>query len=87
MPKTPHFYLWIHGEAHSGTGDFEVRNPYNDTCIATASMAGHKEVREAVISACKAAGKLGAMSRYARSTLLRDIAEGMRNHAARSLMR
>jgi glyceraldehyde-3-phosphate dehydrogenase (NADP+) len=77
MPKAPHFYLWIHGEAHPGSGDFEVHNPYNDNCIATASMAGHKEVKEAVQSARKATRILASMSRYARSALLRHIAEGM----------
>ncbi|OIO70626.1 MAG: aldehyde dehydrogenase [Zetaproteobacteria bacterium CG12_big_fil_rev_8_21_14_0_65_55_1124] len=77
MPKVPHFYLWIHGEARSGSESFEVHNPYNDTCIASVSMAGPKEVRDAVESACKAAVTLSTMSRYARSTLLRDIAEGL----------
>jgi len=77
MPKVPHFYLWIHGEAHSGSEDFEVHNPYNDTCVAMVSMAGHKEVRSAVRSARKAARVLAAMSRYARCTLLRNIAEGL----------
>ena len=77
MPKVPHFYLWIHGEAHSGSGDFEVHNPYNNSCVAMVSMAGHKEVREAVRSAHKAARVLAALSRYARCTLLRNIAEGL----------
>ncbi len=75
MPKVPHFYLWIHGEAHAGAADFEVYNPYNDACIATVSMAGSKEIHEAVHSVRMAAPQLAAMSRYARSTLLKNIAE------------
>lgn len=77
MPDVPHFYLWIHGEARCGAEDFEVMNPYNDACVATVSMAGHKQVCEAVISAGKAAPLLAAMSRYARSVLLRDIVAGL----------
>ncbi|MDQ6965968.1 MAG: aldehyde dehydrogenase family protein, partial [Mariprofundaceae bacterium] len=77
MPKVPHFYLWIHGEARSGAEEFEVLNPYNDVCMGTVSMAGHKEVCEAVNSACKAAPELAGMSRYARSILLKDIAAGL----------
>jgi len=77
MPKAPHFYLWIDGEARSSDTDFEVRNPFNDTCIATVSTAGHKQVVAAVDSARHAARVLAGMSRYARSVLLRDIAEGL----------
>lgn len=77
MPRVPHFYLWIHGEACSGAEAFEVHNPFNDACVATVSMAGRKQVNEAVASARSAAPRLAAMSRYARSVLLNDIAAGL----------
>jgi len=77
MPKVPHFYLWIHGEARSGAEEFEVHNPYNDSCVATVSMAGHRHVQDAVASAREAAVQLADMSRYTRSVLLQDIAAGL----------
>ncbi|MDQ6971617.1 MAG: aldehyde dehydrogenase family protein [Mariprofundaceae bacterium] len=77
MPKAPHFYLWIHGEAHPGSDSFEVHNPYNDACIATVSMAGRKEVDQAVQSAHKAARDIARMSRHERGSLLRSIAEAL----------
>jgi len=77
MPKAPHFYLWIHGEACPGSDSFEVHNPYNDACVATVSMAGRKEVDQAVQSAHKAARDIARMSRHERGALLRSIAEAL----------
>jgi len=77
MPKVPHFYLWIDGEAHAGNSNFEVRNPYDDVCVASVSMAGHDEVVQAVESSRKAFRNLNTMSRYERARLLRNIATGI----------
>ncbi|MDX8391779.1 MAG: aldehyde dehydrogenase family protein [Mariprofundaceae bacterium] len=73
MPKAPHFYLWIHAEARPGCCEFKVRNPYNDACVASVSMAGHDEVRQAVKSCSKAFRLLRCMSRFERAELLRTI--------------
>ncbi|MDQ6988088.1 MAG: aldehyde dehydrogenase family protein, partial [Mariprofundaceae bacterium] len=77
MPKAPHFYVWIHGEARPGSDEFEVRNPYNDVCVASVSMAGHGEVAEAVKSCCKAFRPLRRMSRFERAGLLQAIRSGL----------
>jgi len=77
MPKAPHFYLWIHGEAQLGNDEFEVRNPYNDACVASVSMAGHSEVAQAVKSSCKAFRSLRHMSRFKRAELLQAIRSGL----------
>jgi len=82
MPKAPHFYLWIDGEARPGSADFEVQNPYDDVCVASVSMAGHAEVVRAVKSCQKAFRSLNKLSRYERAVLLRDIANGINEASA-----
>jgi len=77
MPKAPHFYLWIHGEARPGSDEFEVHNPYNDVCVASVSMAGHGEVAQAIKSNCKAFRQLSRMSRFERAELLMAIHTGL----------
>ena len=60
--KVPTFYLWINGEAREGTASLEIHNPYDNTPVAMVSMAGSRQIREAILGCHAAFSKLKHMS-------------------------
>ncbi|MDQ7011360.1 MAG: aldehyde dehydrogenase family protein [Mariprofundaceae bacterium] len=81
--EAPHFYLWLNGEARRGISTtYRVTNPYNHALVATVSIAGRRQIREAVQSAEKAHVELRAMSRFERAELLLKMVQGF--HDART---
>jgi len=75
-PEVPHFYLWLNSEARQGMSSvLEVTSPYDGTLLGTVSIAGRRQIREALISSEKAFQKLKAMSRYQRAELLFKVVE------------
>jgi len=79
MLETPHFYLWINGEAHEGKDRAEITNPYNDSPIATVSIAGHQQISEALCGCRKAFSHLKHMSRFERASILERIPDGLQD--------
>ncbi len=77
MPGTPHFYLWVNGEARKGVGDITVCNPFDGKPVATVGVAGRRLIREAIKSACAAFSTLKAMSRFERAEILARMADGL----------
>lgn len=78
----PHFYLWLTGEARQGiAAPLPVTNPFDGALIATASIAGRRQIREAVESSAQAFEKMKRMPRHSRAELLRNIANGIRASA------
>jgi len=79
MRNTPTFYLWINGKAHESDSNIEVRNPYNDTVIASVAMAGKKHIREAIRGCADAFAEMRSMPRIKRAHILANIADGLRD--------
>ena len=77
MPATPHFYLWLNGEARKGISKITVNNPYDDKPVATVSVAGRRLLREAIKSAGVAFHRLRIMSRFERAEILANMADGL----------
>ena len=77
-PEVPHFYLWLNGEARQGmsTG-LDVTSPYDGMLLATVSIAGRRQIREALASSDRAFLQLKAMSRYQRAALLLKVVESL----------
>lgn len=81
-PGVPHFYLWLTGEARQGISTpLSVTNPFDGSLIATASVAGRRQIREAIESSRQAFEKMKRMPRHSRAELLRNIAGGIKASA------
>ena len=77
MPATPHFYLWINGEACDGDDTLTVANPYDGQTVATVSVAGRKQVQRALRACAAAAPVLAGMTRAERADILAAIVAGL----------
>lgn len=78
----PHFYLWLTGEARQGISTpLSVSNPFDGSLVATASVAGRRQIREAIESSRQASEKMKRMPRHSRAELLRNIAGGIKASA------
>ncbi|MDT8375973.1 MAG: aldehyde dehydrogenase family protein [Mariprofundaceae bacterium] len=75
-PEVPHFYLWLNGEARQGmSAVLDVTSPYDGMLVGTVSVAGRRQVREALAGSEKAYKQLKVMSRYQRAELLFKVVE------------
>ncbi len=79
MPKIPNFYLWINGEAHESTDSTAIINPYDGSPIATVSIAGRKQITEALHGCHKAFIVLKHMSRFQRASILERMLDGLQD--------
>jgi len=79
MPKMPNFYLWINGEAREEEETTEVINPYDGSPVATVSIAGRKQIAEALRGCHKAFSHLKDMSRFARASILERMLDGLQD--------
>ncbi len=79
MPRVPNFYLWINGEAREGADNIEVINPFNGSPVATVSVAGRKQVKEALRGCKKAFSDLRKMTRFERAGLLEQMRVGVQS--------
>jgi len=79
MPKAPNFYLWINGEAREGAENTEITNPYDGLPIATVSIAGKKQITEALRGCRKAFPRLKHMTRFERASILECMVDGLRD--------
>ncbi len=77
MPATPHFYLWINGEACDGEQSLTVTNPYDGTTVATVSLAGRRHVQRTLRACARTAPDMARMSRAERAEILKRIAAGL----------
>lgn len=82
MPKMPNFYLWINGEAHEGKSSTTITNPYDDSPIASVSIAGRKQITEALRGCRKAFSHLRQMSRFTRASILERMLDGLQDARA-----
>ncbi len=82
MPKTPNFYLWINGEAREGKDSTEITNPYDGSSVATVSVAGRKQITEAIRGCGKAFLTLKHMSRFERASILEHMVDGLQDATA-----
>jgi len=74
-PEAPHFYLWLHGEARKGIqAHLDIYNPFDGSLIATTSIAGRRQINEAIHSAKQALPRLFSMPRSQRAKGLLNIA-------------
>jgi acyl-CoA reductase-like NAD-dependent aldehyde dehydrogenase len=74
----PHFYLWIHGEGRDGSlQPVDILNPFDGAHVGTVSIAGRRQIRDAVKSGASACRTLRAMSRFARAELLSRMHDGL----------
>jgi glyceraldehyde-3-phosphate dehydrogenase (NADP+) len=75
-PEVPHFYLWLNSEARQGMSTaLDVTSPYDGMLVGTVSVAGRRQIREALASGERAFQKLKAMSRHQRAELLFKVVE------------
>ncbi|MES0372512.1 MAG: aldehyde dehydrogenase family protein, partial [Mariprofundaceae bacterium] len=75
-PEVPHFYLWLNGEARQGmSAPLEITSPFDGMLVGTASIAGRRQIREAILSSKVAYQSLKKMTRYQRSKLLNRTVE------------
>jgi len=77
MPKAPHFYLWIHGEARDGEDTLEVVNPWDGKTVATVSLAGRRRIQQALRACKRASPVLRQLSRAGRADILERIGSGL----------
>ena len=76
----PHFYLWIHGEGRDGNVQAaEISNPFDGSLVGTVSMAGRRQIRDAIRSSQSACQTLKAMSRFQRAELLLRMRDSLRD--------
>jgi len=74
-PEAPHFYLWLHGEAHKGISThLNITNPFDGSLIATTAIAGRKQINEAIHSAKQALPRLASIPRSQRAKGLLNVA-------------
>jgi len=74
-PEAPHFYLWLHGEAHKGiSSHLNITNPFDGSLIATAAIAGRRQINEGIHSAKQALPNLASMPRSQRAKGLLNVA-------------
>ncbi|NOR72246.1 MAG: hypothetical protein GQ467_00020, partial [Mariprofundaceae bacterium] len=67
-PEVPHFYLWLNSEARQGISTaLDVTSPYDGMLVGTVSIAGRRQIREALAGSEKAFQTLKAMSRHQRA--------------------
>ena len=75
-PEVPHFYLWLNSEARQGMSTaIDVTAPYDGMLLSTASVAGRRQLREALASSEKAFQQLKSMSRHQRAELLFKVVD------------
>ena len=75
-PEVPHFYLWLNNEARQGMSTaLDITSPYDGMLVGTASVAGRRQIREALASSEQAFRQLKAMSRHQRAELLFKVVE------------
>jgi len=75
-PEVPHFYLWLNNEARQGMSTaLDITSPYDGILVGTASVAGRRQIREALASSKQAFRQLKAMSRHQRAELLFKVVE------------
>jgi len=79
MPKIPNFYLWINGEARESADTTAIINPYDGSPIATVSIAGRKQITEALHGCHKAFLLLKHMSRFERASILERMLDGLQD--------
>ena len=76
----PHFYLWIHGEGRDGNVQpAEIKSPFDGSLVGTVSMAGRRQIRDAIHSSQSACQALKAMSRFKRAELLLRMRDSLRD--------
>jgi acyl-CoA reductase-like NAD-dependent aldehyde dehydrogenase len=76
----PHFYLWIHGEGRDGNIQAtEIINPFDGSLVGTVSMAGRRQIRDAIRSSQAACQALRTMSRFKRAELLLHMRDSLRD--------
>ncbi len=76
----PHFYLWIHGEGRDGSVQpVDIVNPFDGSHVGTVSIAGRRQIRDAIKSSSSACQALRTMSRYARAELLARMRDGLKD--------
>lgn len=75
-PEVPHFYLWLNSEARQGmSAPLEITSPFDGMLVGTVSIAGRRQIREAIVSSKAAFQNLKTMTRFQRSELLNRIVE------------
>ena len=63
--EAPHFYLWLNNEAHSGiTAPLDITSPFDGRLVGTVSVAGRRQIREAITSSQQAFQTLRRMKRF-----------------------
>ncbi|MDX8403683.1 MAG: aldehyde dehydrogenase family protein [Mariprofundaceae bacterium] len=79
-PEAPHFYLWLNSEAREGmSAPLEITSPFDGMLVGTVSIAGRRQIREAISSSAAAFPQLKSMPRFQRSELLNRIVELLRD--------
>ena len=74
-----HYKLWIGGEWKETGETSIIKSPFTGNTVALSEQAGEKELEEAITSAQYFFPKFKKTSRYARSILLKKIAEEIEN--------
>ena len=75
-PEVPHFYLWLNSQARQGMSTvLDVTSPYDGMLVGTVSIAGRRQIREALASSEQAFRQLKTMSRHHRAELLFSVVD------------
>ncbi len=80
--------MLINGEWVGSETTLEVTNPYDNSVVGVVSVAGKKELEEAIESAARAFPVLRSMAAHERAAILRKVAAGLedrREELARSI--
>ena len=73
--------FWLAGRPATGAGSFEVRNPFDDTLVATVSVPTDEQVEQAVAAAHAAVPLTTALSAHARASALDHVARRLGERA------
>lgn len=75
-PEVPHFYLWLSNEARRGmSAPLEITSPFDGMLVGTVSIAGRRQIREAIAGSKATFQNLKNMTRFQRSELLNRIVD------------
>lgn len=73
--------FWLAGRPATGSGSFEVRNPYDGSLVATVSIPTDEQVEQAVAAAHAAVPAATALSAHARASALDHVARRLGERA------
>jgi glyceraldehyde-3-phosphate dehydrogenase (NADP+) len=78
VAETPRHAFFLAGEWQTGTEQYEVRSPYDQTVVGVVSRAGPAELEQAIQAAVTAFATTRSLPAHQRSSILRTISETIR---------